>query len=268
MAPVKIVCLIGTPPYLNYFVNEIAAHYPPLLVIREDARADVMAKIRKKGLLQSARILWRQLRNKARYEQEYNSELGDQWQAIAGTVPVFTTGDINSAAVATKLRELRPDVVLVHGTSLIRDMTLEGLPLVLNLHWGLSPYYKGSFCTEWALINKDPYNIGYTIHRISSRIDGGAILTQSRVIIYPTDTANRINMRLTREGTSKMIAVLDQIAQARPLNFKPQDDAAGNLYLVKHFTEEQRKMAASMENERALKAMLDGPARRELPLQQ
>ncbi len=263
----KIVCMIGTPAYLHHFVNRIGAHFPIDLVIREDAHTSIPEKIWKKGIFQSLKIIIARLRNKARFEQDYESILGNSWRKISGSTPVFTTGNINSEAVAQKLREIQPDLILVHGTSLIQDKTLAGMPLALNLHWGLSPYYKGSFCTEWALINSDTENIGYTIHRISAKIDGGDILTQERISIGATDTANRINMRLTRDGTAKMLEVIAALAAGRDLHFKQQDSAAGRLYLVKHFTDSKRMLAAYFENEKNMQDMLDEPSRPALPIQ-
>ena len=31
-----------------------------------------------------------------------------------------------------------------------RDELLAAVPLALNIHWGLLPYYRGTHCTEWA----------------------------------------------------------------------------------------------------------------------
>ena len=87
--------------------------------------------------------------------------------------------------------------------------------LALNLHWGLSPYYRGTHCTGWALINWDPYNIGVTIHKLTQRIDGGSILAQKRAVIKPGDTVNSINMQLTQLGTELVIKIIDKIVSRK-----------------------------------------------------
>ena len=88
----------------------------------------------------------------------------------------MVVADNNSTEVARRLTALKPDLILDHGTSIVSDSIIETAPLALNLHWGLSPYYRGTFCTEWALINHDPRNIGVTIHRLAKAVDGGDIL--------------------------------------------------------------------------------------------
>lgn len=262
----KIVCLIGTPVYLNYFVNELAAHHPPALVIRENSHAGIGKKILKKGLTNTARILIRRLRNRKRLTRDYQDFLEDKWQEITPGINLVHTPDINGELVKQQLRDVRPDIVLVHGTSLIKDDTLKDIPLVLNLHWGLSPYYKGSYCTEWALLHHDPYNIGFTVHRISSKIDGGDILTQERIQVLPADTANRINMRLTAAGTRAMVTLISRLSAGEKPLFKAQDSTLGSLYLTRHWTTKKQREAAALENPVSIEQMLQHPSRQQLPI--
>jgi methionyl-tRNA formyltransferase len=268
MAAMKIVCMIGTPAYLHYFVNEIARHHEIALVIREDARrgGGIFKKIRSKGIINITGLIFNRIRNRKKKQAICNAVFGNEWQHLSPAFPVFNTADINSDVVKQKLQEIKPDLVLVHGTSLIRHKILAGIPLVLNLHWGLSPYYKGSYCTEWALINKDPFNIGYTIHRITAGIDSGEILTQGRLDITPADTAAGINMLLTKNGTGKMIEVIDRIKHAEQPVFKEQDHTQGNLYLVKHWTKKQESEIAALEKEESIHAMLVNPSKKALPI--
>src|SRR3546814_7243079 len=65
----------------------------------------------------------------------------------------------------------------------------------LNIHAGLSPRYRGSRCTEWAVACGDVLNIGVTVHRLTKDIDGGAILGQARVQVRPEDTIEDVNAR-------------------------------------------------------------------------
>ena len=262
----KIVCMIGTPPYLNYFINEIAKHHEITLVIRENSHAGILQKIRKKGLRKSLRLIMQRLKNGGRFEQDYNELLGDSWKNASPAIPLINVADINSEEVRTHLAQIKPHLILVHGTSMISNKTLDGIPLVLNLHWGLSPYYRGSYCTEWALLHQDPLNIGFTIHRVSAKIDAGDILTQGRTVIVDSDTANRINMKLTRDGTRTLVKVIERLKTGKEPIFQQQDDSVGKLYLVKHFTDEKKKEAAHLENPELMSAMIAQPSRQALPI--
>ena len=49
----------------------------------------------------------------------------------------------------------------------------------INLHMGLSPFFKGSACNFWAQYLGRSEFIGATIHYLSSQIDGGAIIERT-----------------------------------------------------------------------------------------
>ena len=257
MDQLKIVALIGTPVHLNYFVNRVAQDHDLALVIRENSRSNLLQKILEKGILKSISIIIRHFRQRNKIRAEYDRVMGDQWQEMKGDVPLETVTDINSPEVVALLDRIQPDLVIVQGTTLIRNKTLKGIPLVLNLHWGLSPYYKGSYCTEWAMLRQDLCNIGFTIHKISSKIDGGDILTQGRPEIEARDTANSINMKLTRAGAEAMSAVITLLKSGRQLQFSLQDADQGNLYLTKHWTGEQAKELKKAES--SMKTLVHTP---------
>lgn len=247
MDQLKIVALIGTPVHLNYFVNRIVQDHQLALVIRENSRSNLLKKILEKGILKSVSIIVRHFMQRNKIRAGYERVLGDQWQEMNSDIPLQTVEDINSPEVVALLNKIKPDLVIVQGTTLIRNKTLQGIPLVLNLHWGLSPYYKGSNCTEWAMINKDINNIGFTIHKISSKIDGGDIVTQGRPEIELSDTANSINMKLTRAGAAAMSQVIARIKNNVPLEFATQDTSSGQLFLTKHWTGQQAKALRKAE---------------------
>ena len=46
---------------------------------------------------------------------------------------------------------------------------------------GISPYYRGSNCNFWAILDKNYHLVGSTIHRLTDKIDAGPILYHSLV---------------------------------------------------------------------------------------
>ena len=91
------------------------------------------------------------------------------------------TGKSNDALVCDHICRLQPDVILLFGSSLIRDPLMNLFPnRIINLHLGLSPYYRGSGTNFWPLYYKEPECVGATIHLATSQVDAGAILYQVR----------------------------------------------------------------------------------------
>src|SRR5690606_39404976 len=64
---------------------------------------------------------------------------------------------------------LDSDVYVVFGASYIRGPLIDYLVArgAINIHMGVSPYYRGSSCNFWALYDGRPEYVGATIHKLS-----------------------------------------------------------------------------------------------------
>ena len=75
----------------------------------------------------------------------------------------------------------RPDVVLVFGTGILREPLLSAFDgRIINIHLGLSPYYRGAGTNFWPLVNREPEYVGATIHYLDAGIDTGPIISHAR----------------------------------------------------------------------------------------
>ena len=73
---------------------------------------------------------------------------------------------------------LKSDLYIIFGSSFIKGWLADFLVEnnALNIHMGISPYYRGSSCNFWALYDNNPGYVGGTIHKLSKYLDGGDIL--------------------------------------------------------------------------------------------
>jgi methionyl-tRNA formyltransferase len=114
-------------------------------------------------------------------------------------------GGSNDDAVATWVLDRKPDALVLFGCSIIRDQLLERLPdRVVNLHLGLSPYYRGSATNFWPLVNGEPECVGATIHLATLSVDAGPILRQARPVLEPTDGSHEIGCRAILAGAEAL----------------------------------------------------------------
>jgi folate-dependent phosphoribosylglycinamide formyltransferase PurN len=276
----KAVCLVGNYEPLLYFANQVHRRHPLELAVvehgesprprRASALRRMVWKWQKHGLGRAIRDTIRspvKAKRRSRlhpkgYRDDYERVFGERTISLDASIPRLDVASANDPEVRRRLAELRPDLLLVHGTDLIRNDVIETARLALNLHWGLSPYYRGSDCTEWALLNRDPYNVGVTVHKLTSAIDGGGILGQARPEITPEDTVHSINMKLTRIGTRIVLEAADRLAAGEPLEFHPQNPSAGFLSLSAHMTVELRGALNRWLRRGMLAKMLKRPSRK------
>ena len=73
---------------------------------------------------------------------------GESWRTLDADMPILEAPSSNHESVQKGLAALKPDLLLIHGGPIIKQPILATAGTALNLHWGLSPYYRGGHCTE------------------------------------------------------------------------------------------------------------------------
>ncbi len=73
---------------------------------------------------------------------------------------------------------LSSDLYIVYGSSYIKGWLLDTLieKSAINVHLGLSPYYRGTSCNFWALFDQNPSYVGATIHMLARGLDNGDMI--------------------------------------------------------------------------------------------
>ncbi len=132
-------------------------------------------------------------------------------------------GLLNTAQTTDALRDSGINIVVVFGTDLIKPplLALEEWSMI-NMHLGLSPYYRGTATNFYPLLNEEPEYVGATIHRLDAGIDSGPILQHARPEIVALDRPHTIGCKAIAAGISAMIAVLETIERGDELTGVPQ----------------------------------------------
>jgi len=101
---------------------------------------------------------------------------------------VLSPGACNEPEEIAAMRRADPDVVLVFGTGLLKAPLISAFPgRILNIHLGLSPYYRGAGTNFWPLVNGEPEYCGATIHFLDEGVDSGPIIAHVRPVIQSGD---------------------------------------------------------------------------------
>lgn len=273
----KVACLIKDAPPLIHFVNRVhQTHGVDLVVLEQNSRLSsrLSRRYRRGGLPAVAGAVAERM-SAGRAERSSTQARADamtRWfggnhERLSPDIRIVEVPSINSDQAVGALRQLGPDVLLDHGTSIVDDRVIKLADVALNLHWGISPYYRGVRCTEWALIFRDPYNIGATVHTLTPEIDGGAIIGQARAEVAAGDTAFSINMQLTALGTEVVCEGLGIAAANGRLEGAPQKSTEGFLFSSQHWSTHLQRQINAIERRGEIARMLDRPARElRLPL--
>ena len=151
---------------------------------------------------------------------------------IARTGP---SGIINEQAEIDPMSALCPDVVLVFGTGLLGANIIERFSgRIINLHLGLSPYYRGAGTNFWPLVNREPEFVGATIHYLDSCIDTGPLIAHARPTFDAQDGPHDLGNRAIIAGAETLVQAARAHAEGR-LKPVPQTNK-GRLYQRKQFS--------------------------------
>ena len=155
--------------------------------------------------------------------------------SIHRTVP---PGGCNRADEIASMAATRPDVVAVFGTGILSADVIRTFPgRILNLHLGLSPYYRGAGTNFWPLVNREPEYVGATIHYLDEGIDTGPIVAHARPDVRADDGPHDLGNRTIVAAAEVMLRAARRLAAGEALPSVPQR-GGGRLYQRKDFSAE------------------------------
>ena len=143
-------------------------------------------------------------------------------------------GFLNSDKTLQLIQKLNPTKIIIFGTSLLGSKYLKLYPdRILNLHVGLSQYYRGSSCNFWPIYDLKPQFLGATVHFVGKGIDDGNIVIQNTIALDKNDSEFVLMTKPIILGTKLMIEAIKDTNTNLAVNGKLKNK--GNLYQIKDF---------------------------------
>jgi methionyl-tRNA formyltransferase len=129
--------------------------------------------------------------------------------AIERGIPVLQPERARSEEFLAKLRELKPDVIVVMAYGQILPASLLEIPAhgCVNIHTSILPKYRGAAPIQWAILKGDS-ETGVTLMKMDAGMDTGPIIAIARTPISPTDDAQTIHDRLGEIGAQLLVEKL------------------------------------------------------------
>ena len=131
-------------------------------------------------------------------------------QFIGGSSKTLSikSGDLNHLSYSQLAPALNSDVYIVFGATYIKGWLVNCLieRKAINIHMGLSPYYRGSSCNFWALYDLNFGYVGSTIHMLTKGLDSGPILYHALPLHCEGDDAFDFSMRAVKSAFDSVAA--------------------------------------------------------------
>ncbi|MBS1759493.1 MAG: hypothetical protein JST23_05140 [Bacteroidetes bacterium] len=239
----RIIIWCGNAANQKALANKIAKQFNVVGIV-VDAHIGAGGKHKKVTLIKRIidRIRFAPIYNAWKNLMHYYDGQYIQWP----DVPIIKVNSINESATEKFSKELKPDLIIVSGTAIIKE-PLVSLSLsvgIMNLHTGLSPYVKGGpNCTNWCIANGDFHLVGNTIMWLNAGIDSGNIITTETIDILNAKSLNEAHYMVMEHAHELYLKSIEYIMTNKP----PYQSIAqtsidkGGLYLTKMWTAEKKR---------------------------
>ncbi len=146
----------------------------------------------------------------------------------------------NNTEALNLLKSLEADVMVVAAYGLILPQEVLDTPKhgCLNIHASLLPRWRGAAPIQRAIEAGDA-ETGVCIMQMDAGLDTGAVISEHRYAISPTDTANEVHDALMHLGAQAIVADLQNLQCSGSLKAVPQPEH-GITYAAKLNKEEAR----------------------------
>ena len=153
-------------------------------------------------------------------------------------IPFYKVENYHRAETKEMLREADADLGILYGTNIIKESVFS-IPRKgsINIHLGLTPYYRGGPSVFWELFNGETEN-GATVHYVAKKVDTGDVILQKTFPLeydfekYDLDYESFLSdyRASLKEPMAKMIVeAVRQIAEGTEQKIK-QDLSLGKRY--------------------------------------
>jgi len=157
---------------------------------------------------------------------------------IPKTLPILYK-EVNSPYVYKVIKNFKPDILIIFGSSIIKEPLISLLPTghIINLHLGISPYYRGSGTNFWPFVNNELEYLGSTILHLDAGIDTGDIICHVRPKIELNDNVHTLGCKIIKSSVESLIKIIKLLDEGKKLNRVKQWDVKDRYYKTKDFDE-------------------------------
>lgn len=235
----SVVLLAAPGASTDIVANALGDRWPDLVVVLE-APVRRLTLLRRRVRRLGLRVVLGQVlfllmivpvleRRSLRRAADVREQYGLQARPWAG--PTIRVSSVNADDARVALRELDPRVVVVNGTRIIGQATLEAVAApFLNMHAGITPQYRGVHGGYWALADGRLDLAGATVHVVDTGIDTGPIVAQPLVNPTVDDTFVTYPWLQLAAALPHLVAAVDAVLDGVALDpVSPRDGSSASV---------------------------------------
>lgn len=207
-----------------------------LLLDTSRGRAYIQNLIKNK-LCPSFAIVLGQKNKTGSVNSKYAKQFFDQSESVFSTLEKnnmkykkVDATDCNDKSVISELKSRKEKYFIYTGGGILKDEILSIGKKFIHVHPGIVPYYRGSTCMYYSLINEG--KIGATAFFLEKNVDTGDIIAQKVYGKPPIQDIDYVYDPYMRSDL--LVKVIKSYAKTKKFQTKKQDKTKGETYFIMH----------------------------------
>ena len=133
-------------------------------------------------------------------------------EALKHGIPVYQPEKVREPGFLEKLRELKPDLIVVAAFGQIIPESVLNMPKFgcINIHASLLPKYRGAAPIQYAVIDGEKES-GVTIMKMGKGLDTGDMIARTEVPLAKDETGGSLFEKLSSAGARLLVETLPDI---------------------------------------------------------
>jgi len=166
--------------------------------------------------------------------------------------------ELNSERIVKKVKKFNADLCFIFGVNLILEPVIDELPAdKINLHLGLSPWYKGGATLFWPFYHLEPQFCGSTFHQITKQADAGEIIHQCVPKLFLGDTIHDVGARSVVKAKDELSSIFSHWKKTRKFDGVLQKTSGRNWRGI-DFHVSQLRVIYDLYNDKIVDSYLSG----------
>ncbi len=173
--------------------------------------------------------------------------------------------NLNTIQIAREVESFDADFAFIFGVNLILDPVIDKLPEdKINLHLGLSPWYKGGATLYYPFYHLRPQYCGCTFHKITKEADAGEIIHQCVPKLEFGDKIHDVGAKCVLKARDDLPLIFSHWMKNKHFNGKKQT-IMGKNWIGSDFHGTQLRVIYQLFNDQIVDKYLKGELQQKKP---
>ena len=260
----KLILFSGSHPRHLFINKSILEFFEDILVIV--MQREELIPVPPLNLIESDKKLFiRHFENRNKVEKEIYGDLSPE-KVFSGYKTIFINDkQLNTESIANEVSSFDADFAFIFGVNLILDPVIEKLPEdKINLHLGLSPWYKGGATLYYPFYQLRPQYCGCTFHKITKEADAGEIIHQCVPKLEYGDKIHDVGTKCVIKAKEDLPLIIKHWKKNKSFIGLKQK-TTGKNWIGSDFHASQLRVIYELFNDDIVDKYLDGQLQQKMP---